>query len=71
MGGTKLRCGCVPDASGFGWCSDCRLALRKRIWREMGEDRKQYDRTFDPAGSYYLDRLCSEEDASEEGVEDK
>ncbi len=33
----KLSCGCTPDASGFGWCSECRRKLREKIWANMNE----------------------------------
>jgi hypothetical protein len=51
----RLPCGCTPDASGFGYCGDCSRKLRERIWREMPEDKKQYDRHLDPDGSKKLD----------------
>ncbi len=58
----KLECGCVPDASGFGYCSKCTSSLRKKIWRKMSEERKNYDRTFAPRQSLDLDVSTFEED---------
>jgi hypothetical protein len=58
---TKLKCGCIPDASGFGWCSECKRKLNIKIWRSMSSDKKAYDRHFDPHGSRALDYLCYEE----------
>ena len=51
----QLKCGCVPDASGFGWCSECRRKLRSKIWRNMSEEKKRYDRHFAPEQSAELD----------------
>ena len=51
----KLPCGCVPDASGFGYCGECTRNLREKIWKNMDEKRKNYDRHFDPEGSRVLD----------------
>lgn len=51
----KLACGCVPDASGFGWCSECVRKLREKIWRKMSPQKKAYDRTFAPEQSQVLD----------------
>lgn len=53
-----LLCGCMPDASGYGYCGKCVQALRKKIWSKMSEDRKNYDRYFAPQQSAELDRLC-------------
>ena len=53
--GRKLSCGCVADASGYGYCDKCTRALRERVWRNMSEGRKEYDRHFDPVGSRILD----------------
>lgn len=50
-----LACGCTPDASGFGWCSECVRKLRNKIWRKMSEEKKSYDRTFAPEESKILD----------------
>lgn len=46
MGQYKLSCGCVPDASGYGWCDACCKALKAKIWREMSEKDRNYDRRF-------------------------
>jgi len=51
----RLSCGCIPDASGYGYCPECERKLREKIWREMGENRRRYDRHFDPVGSAALD----------------
>ena len=51
-----LPCGCVPDASGYGYCGKCTAALRKKIWREMSPERKAFDRHIDPIGSAEMDR---------------
>lgn len=58
----KLPCGCTPDASGFGYCSECTRKLRERIWKNMSEDRKKYDRQFDPTGSAVLDDAMNDYD---------
>lgn len=60
----KLPCGCIPDASGFGWCSECCRKLREKIWRNMSNKRKQYDRHFAPQQSAALDEACNEKDLS-------
>jgi hypothetical protein len=39
----KLPCGCTPDASGYGYCGECTRELRQKIWREMDENKKNYD----------------------------
>ncbi len=39
-----LKCGCTPDASGFGYCDECEQALRKKVYRNMSQERKNYDR---------------------------
>jgi len=51
----KLSCGCIPDASGFGYCGECTRKLREKIWKNMSEDRKNYDRHFAPLQSAALD----------------
>lgn len=51
----NLPCGCTPDASGFGYCGECTRKLREKIWSKMSEERKNYDRQFDPGGSKELD----------------
>lgn len=45
----KLDCGCTPDASGFGYCGECCQKLSAKIWSEMSEKEKDYDRHFAPA----------------------
>jgi hypothetical protein len=52
----RLSCGCTPDASGYGYCSECTRKLREKIWSNMNEDRKNYDRHFAPNQSSALDR---------------
>ncbi len=52
---TKLACGCTPDASGFGWCPECRRKLRQKIWNKMSEKDRRYDRHFAPEQSRELD----------------
>ena len=44
----KLSCGCIPDASGYGYCSECTKALRKIIWKNMSSEKRNYD---------YVDRM--------------
>lgn len=51
----KLPCGCTPDASGFGYCNECTQNLREKIWREMSEEKRNYDRHFAPEQSKGLD----------------
>ena len=51
-----LKCGCiVTDASGFGYCGECTRKLRSKIWKNMSEKRKNYDRHFAPEQSAELD----------------
>ena len=52
---SKLPCGCTPDASGYGYCGECIRKLKEKIWAEMSEDRKNYDRNFAPSQSLNLD----------------
>ena len=52
---SRLQCGCEPDASGYGWCSECRRKLREEIWSKMSEKDKNYDRHFAPKQSQALD----------------
>ena len=54
----KLPCGCTPDASGYGYCSECVQKLRKKIWLKMDEKRRKYDRYFAPKESAALDAEC-------------
>lgn len=58
----KLPCGCIPDASGYGYCSKCVLELRKKIQRRLSEGQKEYDRMMDPKGSKALEDACKQED---------
>jgi len=52
----KLKCGCTPDASGYGYCSDCVRALRQKIWNRMSEKKRRYDRHFAPEQSKEVDK---------------
>lgn len=61
----ELSCGCVPDASGFGYCGDCTRKLREKIWKNMSEERKQYDRQFAPEQSKGLDDAIHNYDNNE------
>ena len=56
----ELSCGCIPDASGFGYCSECTRKLREKIWKNMSSERKQYDRHFAPNERRALDRACDD-----------
>jgi hypothetical protein len=58
----SLDCGCEPDASGFGWCSECVRKLREKIRRKMPEKEKRYDRHFAPAQSAALDSVMDDYD---------
>jgi len=58
---TKLKCGCVPDASGFGYCPECTRKLRQKIWNKMSAKEKRYDRQFAPEQSRELDDGMPEE----------
>jgi len=42
----KLKCGCTPDASGYGYCGECTRALRTKIWKNLTPEQKAYDRQF-------------------------
>ncbi len=57
----KLSCGCEPDASGYGYCGECTRKLREKIWNNMSEKRKQYDRHFAPGQSKTLDDAKDDE----------
>ncbi len=59
---SKLPCGCVPDASGFGWCSECVRKLREKIWKRMSAKRRNYDRQFAPKQSRVLDEAVMPEE---------
>lgn len=52
---SKLKCGCTPDASGYGYCGECVKELRAKIWKNMNKGRKKYDRNFAPEESKVLD----------------
>jgi len=45
-----LPCGCIPDASGFGYCPDCEKKLRAKILAKMTTKEKNYDRYVNPGG---------------------
>lgn len=53
----KLSCGCIPDASGYGYCGECTAALYRKIWRKMSWKEKKYDREVSPSESRYLDEI--------------
>ena len=56
-----LKCGCiVTDASGFGYCEECVRKLRSKIWKNMSEKRKNYDRHFAAEQSAELDEASYE-----------
>lgn len=57
----KLPCGCIPDASGYGYCPECERKLKAKIWKQMSEEKKRYDRYVDPEGSSYLDNITDAE----------
>jgi len=52
---SKLPCGCTPDASGYGYCSECSRKLREKIWRNLSPKQREYDRIFAPDESEVLD----------------
>lgn len=52
---SQLSCGCTPDASGFGYCGECTQKLRRKIWAEMSEKQKNFDRHVAPLESEVLD----------------
>tara|TARA_Y100000310_G_C20237867_1_gene603213 strand:+ start:252 stop:503 length:252 start_codon:yes stop_codon:yes gene_type:complete len=58
----KLSCGCIPDASGYGYCGECTRMLRQKIWANMSEKRKNYDRHFAPEQSRELDDALNDFD---------
>ncbi|KKN78317.1 hypothetical protein LCGC14_0351760 [marine sediment metagenome] len=58
----KLSCGCTPDASDYGYCGECTRKLREKIWKNMDEKRKSYDRHFAPGQSKRLDDAISDYD---------
>lgn len=49
-----LPCGCEPDASGFGWCSECVRKLREKIWKELSAEARRYDMRVAPEQSAEL-----------------
>lgn len=51
----SLPCGCTPDASGFGWCSECCRKLREKIWAKMSAKARRYDMRVAPEQSKELD----------------
>ena len=51
----KLPCGCIPDASGYGYCSKCVSALRNKIWKNLSQQQRNYDRHFAHRQSQELD----------------
>jgi len=53
-----LKCGCTPDASGYGYCGECTRALRKKIWKKLTPGERNYDRQFGPDVSAGLDAEC-------------
>ena len=57
----RLSCGCIPDASGFGYCGECTRQLRAKVWSKMSEKEKNYDRHFDTHGSRALDEEIPED----------
>lgn len=63
----RLSCGCIPDASGYGYCSKCVTALRTKIWKKMSHKDKEYDRHFAPEQSKELDDKCSEDFRGDSG----
>lgn len=52
---TKLPCGCIPDNSGYGYCDKCCKSLKQKIWSQLSEKQKDYDRYFSPYESAELD----------------
>lgn len=57
----KLKCGCTPDASGYGYCSECVRKLRQKIWNKMSEEKRNYDRHFAPEQSKKFDEGIPDE----------
>lgn len=56
-----LACGCTPDASGYGYCPECVRKLRQKIWNDMPENKRNYDRHFASEQSRQLDEGLPEE----------
>jgi len=61
-----LPCGCTPDASGFGYCGECTRKLREKIWENMSEKDRNYDRKFAPEQSEELDDFLDKYDDENE-----
>lgn len=57
-----LACGCTPDASGFGRCGECVRKHREKIWKNMSEKDRRYDRHFAPEQSAALDKSLDDDD---------
>lgn len=57
---STLPCGCIPDASGYGYCPDCERKLKEKIWRNMSAKDKDYDRRYAPEQSRALDEAVYE-----------
>ena len=57
----KLSCGCTPDASGYGYCYECTMKLRRKVWNKMSEEEKGYDREFAPGQSEVYDEICRDD----------
>lgn len=55
----SLKCGCTPDASGYGYCGECTRQLRSKIWRNLSHKQREYDRLFAPDESRELDEDTS------------
>lgn len=58
--GIKLSCGCVSDDSGYGYCGECTRKLREKIWKNMNNERRNYDRHFSPEMSEGLDKTIND-----------
>lgn len=55
----SLKCGCTPDASGYGYCTECTRKLRAKIWNNLSEKQRNYDRYFAPDESKQMDEDTS------------
>ncbi len=51
----RLPCGCIPDASGYGYCDKCTTTLKRKIWNNLSRKEREYDRLFAPDESSELD----------------
>lgn len=58
---STLKCGCTPDASGYGYCSACTKTLQTKIWKRMSAKDKAYDRYMAPDQCKELDSYVREE----------